>query len=98
MFKTKNDLSEATRVKGVELLNARLAECVDLRTQTKQAHWNVKGPNFIALHDLFDKINEGLADGSLKPIIARTFPLEQIVEAHRYMESNQQFGKIVVSV
>jgi len=43
-------------------------------------------------------INEGLADGSLKPIIARTFPLEQIVEAHRYMESNQQVGKIVVTV
>jgi NADPH:quinone reductase-like Zn-dependent oxidoreductase len=43
-------------------------------------------------------INEGLAEGSLKPIIARTFPLEEIVEAHRYMESNQQFGKIVVTV
>jgi NADPH:quinone reductase-like Zn-dependent oxidoreductase len=43
-------------------------------------------------------INEGLADGSLKPIIARTFPLEEIVEAHRYLESNQQFGKIVVTV
>jgi NADPH:quinone reductase-like Zn-dependent oxidoreductase len=43
-------------------------------------------------------INEGLADGSLKPIIARTFPLEQIVEAHRYLESNQQIGKVVVTV
>jgi NADPH:quinone reductase-like Zn-dependent oxidoreductase len=43
-------------------------------------------------------VNEGLADGSLKPIIARTFPLEQIVEAHRYLESNQQVGKIVVTV
>jgi NADPH:quinone reductase-like Zn-dependent oxidoreductase len=43
-------------------------------------------------------INEGLADGSLKPIIAKAFPLEQIVEAHRYLESNQQFGKIVVTV
>jgi NADPH:quinone reductase-like Zn-dependent oxidoreductase len=43
-------------------------------------------------------ITEGLADGSLKPIIAKTFPLEQIVEAHRYMESNQQLGKIVVTV
>jgi NADPH:quinone reductase len=43
-------------------------------------------------------INEGLADGSLKLIIARTFPLEEIVEAHRYMESNQQIGKIVVTV
>ena len=62
MFKTKNDLSEATRVKVIELLNARLADCIDLQTQTKQAHWNVKGPNFIALHDLFDKIGEDVTD------------------------------------
>ena len=62
MFKTKNDLSEATRVKAIELLNARLADCTDLQTQTKQAHWNVKGPNFIALHELFDKVNEDVED------------------------------------
>ena len=62
MFKTKNDLSEATRVKAIELLNARLADCKDLETQTKQAHWNVKGPNFIGLHQLFDKINEDVED------------------------------------
>ena len=62
MFKTKNDLSEATRVKAIELLNARLADCKDLETQTKQAHWNVKGPNFIGLHELFDKINEDVED------------------------------------
>jgi NADPH:quinone reductase-like Zn-dependent oxidoreductase len=43
-------------------------------------------------------VNEGLADGSLKPIIAKTFPFEQIVESHRYLESNQQVGKIVVTV
>jgi NADPH:quinone reductase-like Zn-dependent oxidoreductase len=43
-------------------------------------------------------VNEGLADGSLKPIIAKTFPLEEIVEAHRYLESNQQIGKVVVTV
>ena len=62
MFKTKNDIPEATRRKVVELLNARLADCIDLQTQTKQAHWNVKGPNFIALHELFDKINEDVED------------------------------------
>jgi starvation-inducible DNA-binding protein len=62
MFKTKNDIPEATRVKVVELLNARLADCIDLQTQTKQAHWNVKGPTFIALHELFDKINEDVED------------------------------------
>ena len=62
MFKTKNDIPEATRVKVVELLNARLADCIDLQTQAKQAHWNVKGPNFIALHELFDQINEDVED------------------------------------
>jgi starvation-inducible DNA-binding protein len=62
MFKTKNDIPEATRVKVVELLNARLADCIDLQTQTKQAHWNVKGPTFIALHELFDQINEDVED------------------------------------
>src|SRR4051812_45235533 len=62
MFNTKNGLSEATRVKAVELLIARLADCIDLQTQTKHAHWNVKGPNFIALHELFDRINEEVED------------------------------------
>ena len=41
MFKTTNDLSEATRTNVVDLLNARLADAVDLQSQTKQAHWNV---------------------------------------------------------
>ncbi|WP_406700400.1 zinc-dependent alcohol dehydrogenase family protein [Singulisphaera sp. Ch08] len=43
-------------------------------------------------------VNAGLADGSLKPLVAKTFPLDEIVEAHRYLESNQQVGKVVVSV
>jgi len=54
MFRTKNDLSLAMRSEAVALLNQRLADCVDLQTQCKQAHWNVKGPSFIALHKLFD--------------------------------------------
>lgn len=62
MFKTKNDLTESIRVKVIELLNARLADAIDLQTQSKQAHWNVKGPNFIALHELFDKINADVQD------------------------------------
>ncbi len=43
-------------------------------------------------------ILDGLGNGLLKPIIARTFPFEQIVEAHRYLESNEQFGKVVVTL
>src|SRR5207253_4871321 len=64
MFKTKNDLAEPVRASSVELLNARLADAVDLQTQVQQAHWNVKGPNFIALHELFDKIAEIVEDYS----------------------------------
>ena len=62
MFTTRNDLPQSTRVQVVELLNARLAEAIDLGTQVKHAHWNVKGANFIALHELFDKIAEGVED------------------------------------
>ena len=62
LYPTKNDLPESIRTQAIALLNARLADCADLQTQTKQAHWNVKGPNFIALHELFDKINEEVED------------------------------------
>jgi starvation-inducible DNA-binding protein len=59
---TKNDLPPAVRVEMVELLNQRLADCIDLQTQCKQAHWNVKGPSFIALHKLFDEVNEAVEE------------------------------------
>jgi starvation-inducible DNA-binding protein len=62
MFTTKLDLVEDVRAKTIDLLNARLADAIDLQTQTKQAHWNVKGPNFIALHELFDKINDDVLE------------------------------------
>ena len=58
LYATKNDLPEAGRLEAVRLLNQRLADCIDLQTQCKQAHWNAKGPAFIALHKLFDEVNE----------------------------------------
>ena len=62
MYQTKNDLPESARGKLVDLLNARLADAIDLQTQCKQAHWNVKGPEFIALHKLFDEVNEAVEE------------------------------------
>jgi starvation-inducible DNA-binding protein len=62
MYPTKNDLPEATRRQMIDLCNARLADAIDLQTQTKQAHWNVKGPHFIALHELFDKVNDDVEE------------------------------------
>jgi starvation-inducible DNA-binding protein len=56
MYQTKNDLPAHTRADVIVILNARLAESIDLMHQAKQAHWNVKGPSFIALHKLFDEV------------------------------------------
>src|SRR5487761_2149239 len=58
MYKTKIDLSEKVRRNVIAVLNDRLADAIDLQSQAKQAHWNVKGPQFIALHELFDKISD----------------------------------------
>jgi starvation-inducible DNA-binding protein len=58
MYSTHNDLAASVRQASIELLQPRLADAVDLFTQVKQAHWNVKGPDFIALHELFDRIAE----------------------------------------
>ena len=62
LHRTKNDLSEKTRRAMIELLNLHLADVLDLSLQAKQAHWNVKGPNFIGLHELFDKVGEELEE------------------------------------
>jgi starvation-inducible DNA-binding protein len=62
MYETRNDLAEATRKSVVQLLNERLAEAIDLQLQAKQAHWNVKGPNFVGLHDLFDRVAEAASE------------------------------------
>jgi starvation-inducible DNA-binding protein len=61
-FTTHNDLPAAARAQIAELFNRRLADAVDLQTQCKQAHWNVKGANFIALHKLFDELHGAVTE------------------------------------
>lgn len=60
MVQTSHDLPEEVRMQMVELLNKQLADTFDLFSQTKQAHWNVKGPQFYHLHELYDELAEGL--------------------------------------
>jgi starvation-inducible DNA-binding protein len=62
MYETKNDLLLEIRTRSAALLNQRLADAIDLGTQVKQAHWNVKGASFIALHELFDQVAEHVED------------------------------------
>lgn len=59
-FATRIDLSPDVRGRMIELLNQQLADTFDLYSQTKQAHWNVKGPQFYPLHELFDRLAEEL--------------------------------------
>ncbi|MEP6946338.1 MAG: DNA starvation/stationary phase protection protein Dps [Acidobacteriota bacterium] len=56
LHNTKIDIPKAKREKLITILSQRLADSADLKSQAKQAHWNVKGPNFIALHELFDRV------------------------------------------
>ena len=58
MHPTRNTLNETIRIQSVELLNRNLATAIDLHAQVKQAHWNVRGANFIAVHKLFDTVSE----------------------------------------
>jgi starvation-inducible DNA-binding protein len=76
---TRNDLSAKTRTRVTDLLNARLADAIDLQLQAKQAHWNVKGPHFIALHELFDKIG-GELGGHVDDMAERITALGGVAE------------------
>jgi starvation-inducible DNA-binding protein len=53
-MKTRNGLKSNAKTASIEVLNARLADSIDLALITKQAHWNIKGPQFIALHEMID--------------------------------------------
>ena len=61
-FSTRIDIVEASREELVQLLNARLADTFDLYSQLKQAHWNVKGSDFIQLHKLYDDVAESVLE------------------------------------
>src|SRR3954471_4490258 len=78
-YETENDLPKNTRVEVIGVVNQRLADVIDLQTQLKQAHWNVKGPQFIGLHELFDKIAEDV-EGYVDMIAERIVQLGGIPE------------------
>jgi len=61
-FSTRIDIVDSSRDELVELLNARLTDTFDLYSQLKQAHWNVKGSDFIQLHELYDTIAESVLE------------------------------------
>src|SRR5580692_9934023 len=79
MYETENDISVKHRSEMNALMNQRLADAVDLQMQMKQAHWNVKGPSFIGLHELFDKVYAGV-DSYVDLIAERIVQLGGVAE------------------
>ena len=91
MFKSPSPLHEDARMKIVELLNGRLADGLDLHSQIKVAHWNVKGPQFAALHPLFESFAVALAafNDEVASLVERYRPAagdpdEETVQVHLY--------------
>ena len=78
-YATKNDLADNVRIEVINLLNQRLADAIDLSLQCKQAHWNVKGPSFIALHHLFDDVH-GAVDEYVDLLAERIVQLGGVAE------------------
>src|SRR5881628_1903132 len=79
MYETENDISPERRAELNALMNQQLAAAVDLQMQMKQAHWNVKGPHFIGLHELFDQIDEAV-EGYVDLVAERIVQLGGIAE------------------
>jgi starvation-inducible DNA-binding protein len=73
-MKTKNGLKSNAKAVSIEVLNARLADGIDLALLTKQAHWNIKGPHFIALHEMIDTFRTEI-DGHVDTIAERLVQL-----------------------
>ena len=100
-------LMEVLAVEGTIYLYGALSEEFTLipvldflaKRQTIKAHniWLTSG-NPARLRAAVDYIQQGLASGALKPVIDKVFPFDEIVEVHRYLEANGQFGKIVVTI
>jgi starvation-inducible DNA-binding protein len=77
-YATRNDLPDNARKAMIALLNARLIDAIDLRLAVKQAHWNVTGPTYIALHELFDEIQARI-DTFVDDIAERSVALGGVV-------------------
>ena len=92
MYKTPSPLSETSRTAIIATLNDRLADGLDLHSQVKVAHWNVRGPQFPVLHPLFEQFATQLAAHN-DAIAERAVTLGGLVNGTtRYVAKNSRLG------
>lgn len=88
MHFTRHDLPEKVRSQMVELLNQQVAHCIEARLALKHAHWNVRGPHFKSLHELFDQVVDGL-DSGIDDMAERAVQLGGLAEGTLRMVSDR---------
>ena len=93
-METSNDLPPTSRRSAIELLNEHLADAIDLHLQAKQAHWNIKGPNFVGLHELFDRVAAQAAEYWTRSPSARSRSVELRGEHYRRCQRSHSSANI----
>lgn len=78
-MESRNDIPSNAKSEAAAILNARLADALDLALAVKQAHWNIRGPHFIAIHEMLDSLR-GQLDGETDTIAERVAQLGQLAQ------------------
>src|ERR1700733_5965086 len=97
-YKTHNDLASNAKAVSIGVLNARLADSIDLALLTKQAHWNIKGPQFIALHQMIDGFRAELDEHVAAATTLAPYPTDIHTTKDHLAALIERYGKVASAV
>lgn len=97
LHSTRNDLKSNTKAAVISLLNAHLADAIDLGSMTKQAHWNLRGRQFIAVHEMLDQFRTEI-DGHVDTMAERVVQIDLVSIEDHVAALEQRFGDLANSI